>query len=1182
MFTHLHLHSEYSLLDGLGRIAELMERARELGQEAVGLTDHGALYGAVPFYKEARARGIKPIIGVEAYLAPGSRLSREPGDKHPFHMTLLARNQAGYRNLLALATKAHLEGYYYRPRMDKELLQQHHEGIIAFSGCQSGEVARLLTADRWDEAVEAARWYKEVFGDFYIEVQEHNIPDADKLQQKLVRLARELGFPLVATNDVHFVQRQDAPIHDILLCIGTNTSILDERRMRLPGDADSYYLKSEDEMRQLFPELPEAIDNTGRIAEMCDLELEFGRPHLPQADVPPDLSADEYLAQLCHQGLAQLYPQDSDEVRRRLEYELSVVQQTGFAHYILVVHDFAQFARRQGILMAVRGSAAASIILYCLGVTDIDPLEHRLVFERFLNVERREMPDVDLDFADDRRDEMIRYAAEKYGSDRVAQIITFGTMGAKAAIRDVGRALGMTYADVDRVARLVPAAVHMSIERALSENAELRSIYEADDQVQRLVDTAKQVEGVARHASTHAAGVVIGSEPLVSFLPLQRPARGDDTSIPTTQYAMEAVADIGLLKMDFLGLANLTILGKAVEIIRETQGVDIDLKTLPDGDAKTYTLLSSGETFGVFQLESAGMRRYVQELKPNAVHDLAAMVALFRPGPMQHIPTYIRAKHGLEAIRYPHPDLADVLDETYGVIVYQDQVLLIAQKFAGYALGEADVMRKAMGKKIAAVMRAERERFLAGARTNGYQKAQAESVFNLIEPFAGYAFNKAHAVSYARIAYQTAYLKANFPAEYMTAVLMLAERHGAGAAQRVAEATGECARLGIRVLPPDVNRSAVKFSLERVEDGGGEAIRFGLANIKNVGVGIVEGIIAARDEGGPFASIEDFCQRVSFRQLNKRALECMIKAGALDGLGDRGTLLANLDRLMNLAQSAQKLRESGQATLFDVFQETAPSATLALQEAEVPRAQQLAWEKELLGVYVSEHPFTRAAAALGPRVTAMCSEVSEEMNGREVIIAGSVTHIRQILTRAGRPFLAVEMEDLTGAVEVTVWPDVYDQTRDLWAEGSILLLTVRVRTRNDRLQVSVEKVDAYEEGSEPDPEPVGGFNGPIEAPRPVRVNGPRAKNNGPRVAKNNGPREMRITLRESEDTDGDHERLRAVMSALQEFEGEDHVRLTIRQQDGDEVELELPRARACNELSARLSTALGDAGSVIS
>ncbi len=1176
MFTHLHLHTEYSLLDGLARIAQLMERARELGQEAIGLSDHGALYGVVPFYKEARAHGVKPIIGVEGYLAQGSRLSREPADKHPFHITLLARDQAGYRNLLRLVTKAQLEGYYYKPRMDKELLQQHHEGIIAFSGCHSGEVPRLLAADRWDEAVQAARWYKELFGDFYIEIQEHNIPDAAKLTKKLVRLAGELDLPLVATNDVHFVRREDAPIHDILLCIGTNTSILDERRMRLAGDADSYYLKSEEEMRQLFPELPQAIDNTWRIAEMCDLELEFGRPHLPEADVPAGLSADDYLAQLCHEGLARLYPSAPEEVRRRLEHELSVVRQTGFAHYILVVYDFAQFARRQGILMAVRGSAAASIILYCLGVTDIDPLEYRLVFERFLNVERREMPDVDLDFAEDRRDEVIRYAAEKYGYDHVAQIITFGTMGAKAAIRDVGRALGMTYADVDRVARLVPAVLHMSIDRALSENAELRSIYEADDQVQRLVDTAKQVEGVARHASTHAAGVVIGSEPLVNFLPLQRPPRGDDTAIPTTQYAMEAVADIGLLKMDFLGLANLTILGKAVEIIRETRGVEIDLKALPEGDAKTYGLLSVGETFGVFQLESAGMRRYIQELKPTAIHDLAAMVALYRPGPMQHIPTYIRAKHGLEEIRYPHPDLADVLDETYGVIVYQDQVLLIAQQFAGYTLGEADVMRKAMGKKIAAVMRAERKRFLAGAAARGYSGAQAEQVFNLIEPFAGYAFNKAHAVSYASIAYQTGYLKANFPAEYMTAVLTMAERHPAGAAQRVAEATAECARLGIRVLPPDVNRSAIAFGLERLDDGG-EAIRFGLANIKNVGAGIVEGIIAARDQGGPFASIEDFCQRVSFRQLNKRALECMIKAGALDGLGDRGTLLANLDRLMNLAQSAQKLRESGQATLFDIFHEAAPTASgLALPEAEVPRAQQLAWEKELLGVYVSEHPFTRAAAALGPRVTALCSEVSEEMSGRDVIIAGIVTHIRQILTRAGRPFLAVEVEDLSGSVEVTVWPDVYDQTRDLWAEGNILLLTVRVRSRNDRLQVSVQKATAYEEGSDPDPEPGDGVGAP-DSPRRT----PRASRSHAARPRNDGPREMRITLTETEDTDSDHERLRAVMGTLQEFEGEDLVRLTIRQQDGDEVDLELPRARACDELSQRLSGLLGDAGKVV-
>ena len=1170
MFTHLHLHTEYSLLDGLARIPQLMERAQELGQEAIALTDHGILYGVVPFYKEAKARGLKPIIGVEAYLAQGSRRSREAKDRHPYHITLLARDLQGYRNLLALATKAHLEGHYYRPRVDKELLQEHHGGLIALSGCQSGEVLRLLADGHWEEAVRAAQWYREVFGEFYLELQDHNIPELTKLNEKLVRLSRETGLPLVATNDVHFVLREDAPTQDILLCIGTNTSILDERRMRLAGDADSYYLKSEEEMRQLFGDVPEAIGNSWRIAEMCDLELEFGQLHLPEADVPQGMSADDYLAQLCYEGLGRRYPNGSEEPRRRLEYELSVVQQTGFSHYILVVHDFAQFARAQGILMAVRGSAAGSIILYCLGVTDIDPLAYRLVFERFLNVERRELPDVDLDFAEDRRDEVIRYAAQKYGYDRVAQIITFGTMGAKAAIRDVGRALGMTYADVDRVARLVPSVLNMTIDRALAGNNELSSIYEADEQVQRLVDTAKELEGVARHASTHAAGVVIAPEPLVHFLPLQRPAHalstgkeGDGTPIPTTQYAMEAVADIGLLKMDFLGLANLTILGKAVDIIRETRGVEIDLQALPDGDAKTYATLWEGQTFGVFQLESSGMRRYIQELKPTAIRDLAAMVALYRPGPMQHIPTYTRAKHRLEDIRYPHPDLADILDETYGVIVYQDQVLLIAQKFAGYTLGEADVMRKAMGKKIPTVMAAERERFMAGARANGYSGAQADQVFDLIEPFAGYAFNKAHAVCYANIAYQTAYLKANYPAEYMTAVLMLAGHHPTGAAQRVAEAYPECARLGISVLPPDVNHSRVSFALEEQEDGS-LAIRFGLANIKNVGTGIVEGIIEARDGGQPFASMEDFCQRVNCRYLNKRALESMIKAGAFDCLGARGTLLANLDRAISIAQRAQKVRESGQATLFDVFGESVSGPSPEAGEAEVALASELAWEKELLGVYVSEHPLSRAAAALSKRVTAMCSEISAEMVGRELVIAGIVTSTRQILTRAGRLFLAAEIEDLSGSVEVTVWPDVYDQTRDMWAEGNIVILNVRVRTRNDRLQLSVQKATAYQEGANPGPD-----NGDSAAEPPVAR----------QMA--NAARSLRVTLRETEDSEGDQERLRAVMSALEEFEGEDEVRLAIRQQDGDEVELELPRARACEELSQRLSAVLGDEGAVL-
>ncbi|MEE8370146.1 MAG: DNA polymerase III subunit alpha, partial [Dehalococcoidia bacterium] len=596
MFTHLHLHTEYSLLDGLSRIPLLMDRAKELGQEAVALTDHGVLYGAIQFYKEAKARDIKPIIGVEAYVAQGSRHSREPGDKQSNHMTLLARNETGYRNLLALVTKAHLEGYYYKPRMDRELLEEHHEGIIALSGCASSEVSRYLLDDRFPEAVAAARRYKELFGEFYIEVQEHGIPEHEPLNERLVRLARETGLPLAATNDVHYVRQEDATFQDILLCIGTNSSVLDEKRMRMGGEVASYHLKSEEEMRLLFAELPEAIDNTWRIAEMCDLSLEFGRLRLPQAEVPPGVSPDEHLAQLCYEGLVRRYGENAEEARQRLDYELDVVHQTGFADYILVVHDFAQYARSREILMAVRGSAAAAVILYCLGVTDIDPLEHRLVFERFLNVERREMPDVDLDFAEDRRDEMIHYAAEKYGHDRVAQIITFGTLGAKASIRDVGRALGMTYADVDRVARLVPNMPPsfgvMTIEKALQEGPEIRQLYEDDPQIAKLIDTARVLEGVARHASTHAAGVVIAPEPLVHFLPLQRPASGDATALPTTQYAMNEVAELGLLKMDFLGLTNLTILGKAVEVIRQIRGVEVDITALPDGDAKTYRMLA--------------------------------------------------------------------------------------------------------------------------------------------------------------------------------------------------------------------------------------------------------------------------------------------------------------------------------------------------------------------------------------------------------------------------------------------------------------------------------------------------------------------------------------------------------------------------------------------------------------
>ncbi len=1212
MFTHLHLHTEYSLLDGLSRIPMLMDRASELGQEAVGLTDHGVLYGAVQFYKEANARGIKPIIGVEAYVARGSRRSREPNDKQPFHLTLLARNEAGYRNLLAAVTKAHLEGYYYRPRMDKEVLEEHHEGIIALSGCTSSEIARLLTEGRFEDAVKAARWYQEVFGDFFIEVQEHGIEEGKELNRKLVELARETGLPLVATNDVHYVRQEDAPFQDILLCIGTNSSVLDDKRLRMAGEPACYYLKPEEEMRALFPELPEACDNTWRIAEMCDLSLSAmggEHLHLPKAEVPPGTTAEEHLADLCRQGLARLYPSPAsdgsgqapstgsgqarsaaEDPRNRLEYELEVVRQTGFADYILVVNDFAQYAHDRGIRMAIRGSAAASIILYCLGVTEIDPLEHRLVFERFLNVERREMPDVDIDFAEDRRDEMIRYAAEKYGRDRVAQIITFGTLGARASLRDVGRALGMTYADVDRVVRLVPTMPPsfgvMTIEKALEEGPELRQIYEDDAKIGELIDTARALEGVARHASTHAAGVVIAPEPLLSFLPLQRPSSGDEAALPTTQYAMNDVADLGLLKMDFLGLTNLTILGLAVEVIRETCGEEIHLSKLPDGDPRTYEMLSAGDTFGVFQLESGGMRRAVQELRPTSIKDLAALVALYRPGPMQHIPTYIHGKHGLDPIAYPHPDLAEILDETYGVIVYQDQVLHIAQKFAGYTLGQADIMRKAMGKKKREMMSGEEQHFLDGAVAKGYSPQEAQQIYDLIEPFAGYAFNKAHAVSYATIAYQTAYLKANYPEEYMTAVLRMAGNHPAGAAQRVAEAYAECRRRGIVVLPPDVNHGGVNFRLEAQDDGpaggghGARAIRFGLANIKNVGEGMVQGIIEARDEGGPFDSVDDFFARVNHRHLNKRALESMTKAGAFDALCSRNALLTGLDRAIATAQRSQRQREAGQGSLFDLLGEDAKPSLggLHLDDAETPQAQRLAWEKELLGVYVSEHPFARAAKALEPHLSCRLAEVSADVAGREVVLGGTVIATRSLTTRDGRPFLAATIEDETGASrEITIWPDTYEGTREMWQVGTPVVATVRVRTRDERLQLGVQKAVAYVEG-EFDP-------AALAVPR-GNGNGNRRRNHEQGAGRNanhvadNGPQALRIVLEETDDHEGDEERLRSLVNALREYEGEGAVHLSIQQRDGEQVDMELPRARYCPELEHRLGEIVGPWGRV--
>jgi DNA polymerase III subunit alpha len=1064
-FAHLHLHTEFSLLDGLGRINDYMQRAQEFGMRHVAITDHGVMYGVLDWYKAARAHNLNPVIGVEAYLAKKSIDDRT--DRSPYHMVLLAENETGYRNLLKLSSRASLEGFYYRPRIDLDMLNEHREGIICTSACLQGPLAANFLADNPDEATRMGQRLREIFGPerFYVEIQDHGIPEQKKVLPELIDFARLHDLPIVAANDVHYLNPDDAAIQELLVCIQTNRTLDDPTRMKM--STDQLYFKSGEEMQSLFGDVNGAIENSVRIAERCAFDLDFGRLHLPEPEIPAGQTAQQYLTELCWQGVPERYGETTDEIRQRLEYELFVIEQTGFPSYLLIVRDFAMFAMQQGIPFGVRGSAAASIVLYTLGITDIDPLENRLVFERFLNLERREMPDIDMDFADNRRAEVIDYVARKYGHDRVAQIVTFGTMGAKASLRDTGRAMGWQHSEVDRVARLIPQALNMTLERALAENGELRSLYADDPRVHELVDRAQRLEGIARHSGTHAAGIVISRDPLVEHLPLQRPARGsDENALPTTQFTMETVADIGLLKMDFLGLANLTILGEAVEIIRQTRGENLNPKAFPDGDEKTYQMLAAGETFGVFQLESAGMRRYIQELRPESIAELSAMVALYRPGPMQHIPRFCRAKHGLEDIQFPHPDLAEILDETYGVIVYQDQVLLIAQKFAGYTLGEADIMRKAMGKKIPEKMRAERERFLQGAQDKGYSKADGEKVFDLIEPFAGYAFNKAHAVCYGTISYQTAYLKANYPAEYMAAVLRLAASHPSGPAVRVAAAVAECQKQQIPVLKPDINKSDVQFAVELLDDGY-PAVRFGLAIVKNVGEAAVQSIVDARSDsaGAQFASLYDLCKSVDSRSVNKRLLESLIKGGALDDFGSRSDLLASLDRVYSAAQSQQRAAQRGQMDLFGGKDILPVETSMALISGDpIPKKTLLAWEKDHLGVYLSENPLTELiqSARSAGKVFQTISTIDADIVGESIQFLALIRSVRRIVTRTNRTMAVIEVEDLTGVIEGVLFPDAYERLASSLVEDAPVEIHGKVDERNEALQLLVDDLQLFE------------------------------------------------------------------------------------------------------------------------
>ena len=1200
LFTHLHVHTEYSMLDGLSRIKPLVLRAQELGMDSLAITDHGGMYGVVDFYRVARDAGVKPILGCEMYVAAAGRKDRGPQEKSPHHLTVLAKNAKGYGNLLKLVTKAHLEGFYYRPRVDRELLQEHHDGLIVLSGCPSGEVPGLLAQERTAEARAAAAWYKELFDDYYLEVMGHDdVAERPVINRGLTELGRELDIPVVATNDSHYVHKGEDPLQDIMVCIQTNTNVKDDSRLKM--SADSYYLKSPQEMAAVFPELPDALSNTQRVAEKCELELDFSQLRLPRFEVPNGIAADEYLAQLCSEGLRRRIENVTSEEEQRLAYELEVIRQTRYPDYFLVVWDIARFARENDIFIAVRGSAAASLTLYCLGVTDVNPLPYRMVFERFLNVERKEMPDIDMDFQDDRREEVINYVVSKYGREHVAQIITFGTLGARASIRDVGRALAMPYGDVDRVARLVPVRPHITLDEAMEQSSEMNEMYGADEGIKNLVDTARKLEGLTRHASTHAAGIVISQEPLDEVVPLQKPVKGGDESVTMTQYAMEPIAALGLLKMDLLGLANLTILAKARDAIAGTRGVQVNLREIPLDDPKTFELLSRGETAGVFQLEGSGMTRYIKELKPSSLGDVAAMIALYRPGPMEHITTFIEAKHGRTAPQYPHPALAEILQETYGVIVYQDQVLHIVRTFAGYSLGEADIVRKAMGKKIPEIMAREREKFMEGALGQGYSQELAQDVFALIEPFAGYAFNKAHSVSYGLISYWTAYLKANYQSEYMSALL----NSHMGNADKVAAAVAECRRLRIPVLRPDVTRSEAEFSIEST-DKGEQAIRFGLAAVKNVGVSAIGPVLEAREKGTAFSSIEHLCREVDLRGLNRKTLESLIKSGAFDAFGDRGALLAVIDRITALAQSEATLRDSGQTTMFDLFGETVPTplASIPVPEIETPEKERQEWERDLLGVVLSNSSLISALLRdADSQAIVFRSQVEPEMAGNKVAVIGQVSGVTHRMSRNDKPFAIATLGLMDGPIDVFVWEDRLDETRDLWQEGKVVMVMGSVRVREDQISISCSRASEYEVAEVSDSRD--------NLPVPPSVAEPAVVGQGDDVdgvAQNEAllpatpdvsdapdevmlreqagaelvaSRRLSLRIRETGEPMEDRSLLDDMKKLLMEYQGDDEVSLEIAT-EGRVVTMEWPlvRVRACSELEQQLEGLLDGAGTV--
>lgn len=1052
-FVHLHTHTAYSLLDGEGTIPKLIERAKELGQTAMAITDHGNMYGVIDFYECAKQNGIKPILGCEVYVAARSRFDKVHDlDSQSCHLILLAENDVGYHNLMKLVSAGFIEGFYYRPRIDMDILREHNEGIIALSACMSGVLSRQLLSGNYDEAKRRAQEFLDIFGRdrYFIEIQDHGIFEQKKLNRDLISIARELNIDIVATNDIHYTLKRDAEYQDVLMCIQMGKTVDDEDRMKM--DCDQLYLKSEEEMTELFSYIPEALENTQKIADRCNVEIEFGKFHLPKFEIPNGLTAYEYLKQLVDRGMRERYPNADESVVSRMQYELDTISQMGYVDYFLIVWDFIHYAKSHGIPVGPgRGSAAGSVVAYCLHITDVDPIKYSLIFERFLNPERVSMPDIDIDFCYVRRGEVIDYVNRKYGSDNVAQIVTFGTMAARLAIRDVGRALNIPYGRVDEVAKQVPNELKMTIKKALTVNYKLKELYDSSAEIKKLIDTAIELEGLPRHTSTHAAGVVITSGGIGNFVPLQK---NDD--VITTQFTMTTIERLGLLKMDFLGLRTLTVIQDAVMHIKQAHGADVNIENLDMDDAAVYEMISRGETDGVFQLESGGMKQFMKELKPTSIEDIIAGISLYRPGPMDSIPMYVANKNNPSMVKYKHPMLEHILNMTYGCIVYQEQVMQIVRELGGYSLGRADLVRRAMSKKKADVMQKERQNFIYGtdeggvhvdgAVARGIDEKTAASIFDEMMDFASYAFNKSHAAAYAVVAYRTAWLKCHYPVEFFAALLTSFIDN----ASKISKYIEVVKRLGIEMLPPSINKSGKDFSV----DNG--CLRFGLAAVKNVGGAVVDEIAAERETGGDFIGLTDFCKRMISRKMNKRVVESLIKCGAFDEFGlKRAQLFRAYERVMDDAQYAAKNTMPGQLDMFSMMSGEAERNADNFEDCrEFPETELLAMEKESIGMYVSGHPLDSKAAAVRAASTASISDIIENEDkrfniGSQVTVSGIITKVRNQLTKKGDMMRYVEFEDLTASMEVIIFPGQLRRFADIAVEGSIVTISGNLDISDD-------------------------------------------------------------------------------------------------------------------------------------